>query len=540
MAMRVPTAASVRTPNGCALPNSPAGSHCQGMRALPIILFAAILAGPLTAPLSQPAPHPRARAVMDRPEFAHAHWGLEVIDVATGRVLASHNGDRLFVPGSTTKIVTMATALAVLGPEHRFVTRVVRTGPVVGGVVQGDLVLVASGDPNLSGRRKPDGTLAFMDRDHSYAGPPLATDPLTVLRGLAAQIAARGISGLTGQVLVDASLFEEGERELGTRVVLSPFVLNDNVIDLLVTPGAAAGAPATLAMSPRTSYLTVQSRLVTSDSGRPAAITMVEDSTNRDHRVLVVTGSVPRGAPSNPRWAVPVPSRFGEIVFAEVLAQAGIAATPRLGFRSPPRGTVVVDSLVVAEHVSVPLLEEARVLLKTSQNLHASNMPLLVAALRNGGDTTRTGFDVAREFLQGEGLSLDGAVQGDGAGGDAYFSPRFMTQLLRRIWQRPWAAAFKAAMPQLGRDGTLAKIQVQAPGAGQVFAKTGTYSSYDPLNRRALVHAKGLAGYFTTRSGREMAFALYVNNVAVKTGDPAEVAGQALGEIASILWETMP
>ena len=48
---------------------------------------------------------------------------------------------------------------------------------------------------------------------------------------------------------------------------------------------------------------------------------------------------------------------------------------------------------------------------------------------------------------------------------------------------------------------------------------------------------KGLAGYFTSRSGRRIAFALYVNNLAVKQGDPAEVAGQALGEIASLAWE---
>ena len=58
------------------------------------------------------------------------------------------------------------------------------------------------------------------------------------------------------------------------------------------------------------------------------------------------------------------------------------------------------------------------------------------------------------------------------------------------------------------------------------------------LNRRQLIHGKGLAGYFTSKGGREMAIAIYVNNVAVAEGDPAIVAGQALGEIASIAWET--
>jgi D-alanyl-D-alanine carboxypeptidase len=109
--------------------------------------------------------------------------------------------------------------------------------------------------------------------------------------------------------------------------------------------------------------------------------------------------------------------------------------------------------------------------------------------------------------------------------------------VLAKVWGKPWAADFKAAMPTLGKDGTLAAIQVNSPGAGKVFAKTGTYGSFDPLNRRQLIHGKGLAGYFTSKSGREIAFAIYVNNVSVKAGDPAIVAGQALGEIASLARE---
>lgn len=498
-----------------------------------------LVAGPAGA---QPAPPRRIAEVMARPEFAHAAWGMEFVDLQSGRTLFAHNRNQLFVPGSTTKVVTMATALEVLGPDHRFRTRVYRTGPVVAGVVQGDLVLVASGDPNLSGRARPEGPYPFIDQDHSYGGQPLPDDPLRVIKALAAQVAGRGIRGVTGQVIVDASLFPEGGRELGSRVTLSPLVINDNVIDLVVTPGAAAGAPATVRVWPETPYLTVQATLVTADSGTAPAVRMVEDSTNRDHRVLVVTGRVPRGAPSNPRWVVPAPSRFGEIVLAQALRGAGVSAIPRLATRPADpaalRGSYV-DSLVVAEHVSLPLLAEARVLLKTSQNLHASNFPLLLAGLDPAPDSERTGFDIARELMRKNGLDLEGAVQGDGAGGDAYFSPAFMTRFLAMVWRRPWFAGFKDAMPTLGVDGTLAAIQKGSPGAGKVFAKTGTYGSYDPLNRRQIIHGKGLAGYFTTRSGREIAFALYVNNVAANVPDPAVLAGQALGEIASIAWETL-
>lgn len=492
--------------------------------------------------VAQPAPDARIRAVMERPEFAHASWGMEFFDLDTKKVVASVNGDRLFVPGSTTKLLTMGTALEVLGADHRFRTRVYRTGPIRNGVLEGDLVLVASGDPNLSGRRRADGSYAFVDRDHSYGGLPLATDPLLTLRDIARQIVARGITAVTGQVIVDASLFDEGARELGTRIVLSPMVVNDNVIDIVVTPGARAGDPATVDVSPRTSYLTVQARITTADSGSAVAVRSTEDSANVDHRVLVVTGRVPRGVPANVRWAVASPTRFGEIALSEVLTAAGVQVLPRLGQRVVDLATLArsySDSMMVAEHVSLPLTAEAVVLLKTSQNLHASNFPLFLASLPASQGARKNGFDLAHDWLTREGLDLDGAVQGDGAGGDAFFSPRFMSRYLALIATRPWAQAFRDALPVLGRDGTLATIQVASPGAGKVFAKTGTYSTYDPLNRRTLVTGKGLAGYFTAKSGRRIAFAIYVNNLAVKAGDPAIVAGQALGEIASLAWEHM-
>jgi D-alanyl-D-alanine carboxypeptidase/D-alanyl-D-alanine-endopeptidase (penicillin-binding protein 4) len=467
---------------------------------------------------------------------------MEFYDLGAKKTVSGVNRGQLFVPGSTTKLVSTGTALQLLGADHRFHTRVYRTGPVRNGTLEGDLVIVAAGDPNLSGREQEDGTYAFIDQDHSYGGQPLPTDPLTTLRHLAQQIAAKGITSVTGQVIVDASLFREGQRELGTRIVMSPVVINDNVIDIVVAPGARAGDAATVTVKPKTSYLTVSANLVTVDSGTPAGVRTVEDSTDRDHRVLVITGRVPRGAPSNPRWSIPVPSRFGEVALSEVLNEAGVRVIPRLASRTVDRvrlSSAYVDSMLVAEHVSMPLAAAARVVLKTSQNLHASNFPLLVGAIAPGHDSTKTGFDLAREWLTREGLDLGGAVQGDGAGGDAFFSPAFMTRYLAMIATKPYAGAFRAALPILGKDGTLAQIQVKAPAAGKVFAKTGTYGSYDPLNRRQIIHGKGLAGYFTSKSGREIAFAIYVNNVSVASGDPAIVAGQALGEIASIAWETI-
>lgn len=504
-----------------------------------LVLAIAVLAAAQQV-AAQPAPPKRIQQVMERPEFRHAIWGMEFYDLDARQTIFAVNRDRLFVPGSTTKLLTTGTAFATLGPDHRFRTRLYRTGPVRDGVVQGDLVLVASGDPDLTRWQHPAGAYAFVDQDHSYGGPPVPGDPLGVLREMAAQAAAQGIRGATGQVIVDASLYREGVRELGTRIVISPLIINDNVVDVVVTPGTLAGEPATVTVSPRTAYLTVHANLITADSGTPAQVRVLEDSTDKDHRVLTGVGRVPIGAPVNARWAVPVPSRFGEFVLAEVLNDAGIRVIPRLGARTPDYAQLArsyVDSLLVAEHVSLPFSAAARVILKTSQNLHASSLPYLLGSQAAVRAADKNGFDVAREWLQGAGLNTDGAVQGDGAGGDAFFSPSFMTRYLEHVAAQPWGVAFHDALPVLGTDGTLATIQTAAPAAGKVHAKTGTFSSYDPLNKRQIVHAKGLAGYFTSRSGRRIAFAIYLNNFAANVPEPTTVAGQALGEVASIAWE---
>ena len=183
-----------------------------------------------------------------------------------------------------------------------------------------------------------------------------------------------------------------------------------------------------------------------------------------------------------------------------------------------------------------------KVTLKVSQNLHASMTPFIVKSILARTDTSKTGFDLEHDFLVKAGLDLGGAQQTDGAGGDARFSPSFMVHYLEFMSKQGSFDAFFKALPVLGKDGTLWNIQTSSPAAGHVFAKTGTLGGYDALNRRTLISAKGLAGYLITPSGKRYAIALYVNNVSVSLDpeDVARVAGQALGEIATIAYQTLP
>ena len=491
----------------------------------------------------------RIRKIVSRPEFAHANFGIEFYSLDTGKVIYALNADKLFVPASTTKILTEGTLLAKLGADYRFHTLVYRTGAIdKHGILKGDLILVASGDPNLSNRVQPDGTLAFVDEDHSYQGPALLGDPLSVIKQLAKEVAAKGIRKIDGRVLIDTTLFPDGPREGGTNVVMSSIMVNDNVIDLIGAPGTKAGDPVDFKSSPQTSYIKFVNHLLTSPAGTKPSFEPPDFVTNPDGSVsITLSGGLPVGiTPLPASVAVPSPTKFAEAVFREALSAAGIQIknnpAPSVTDFSPYMRFYTAENQV-AEHVSPALSEEIKVTLKVSQNLHAGMGPYLLGALA-GKDTKSpldAGFKIEHDFLQSAKLDLSGAAQGDGAGGDwaDLFSPDFMVHYLTYWSTRPDYQDFFKALPILGKDGTLAKIQTNSPGAGHVFAKTGTFGSEDKLGGKMMLNGKGLAGYVLAKNGKRLAFAAYVNHVSLAPDPQAsqQVAGQALGEIAAAAYD---
>ncbi len=516
-----------------------------------VTLVLAAAGRPLAQSAAGPASLPaRIDAVLARPEFKHAMFGIEFYSLDTNKPIYTLNSDKLFVPGSTTKLVTMGSALQLLGPDFRFHTRVYRTGGIdTDGTLHGDVVLVASGDTNLSGRIRPGDTLAFDNVDHTYGGADshrLDGDPLAVIRELAASVASRGVKRIDGRVIVDASLFAEGQREGGTGFVLSPIVVNDNAIDMVIKPGAAEGAQAVVQTSPATSYARFINHAVTGKAGSRDEVRISSDVTNGDgtHTVTLSGNVAVDSKPTLSGYRVPQPSRFAEIVFAEALHERGIVAAAR-----PVEDKADIAALssgytadhAIAEHVSPPYAEEVKITLKVSHNLHASATPFLLGALVGHKGDAATGFEQIKKFLETTGADVTGASQSDGAGADAHFTPDFMVHYLAYMAKQPTATIFHDALPILGTDGTLWNIQAKSPAAGHVHAKTGTFSSGDLLNKGVIVNGKGLAGYMTTADGRHLAFAIYANNVPVKDGSAiTPLVGDALGEIAAAAYDTKP
>jgi D-alanyl-D-alanine carboxypeptidase/D-alanyl-D-alanine-endopeptidase (penicillin-binding protein 4) len=375
------------------------------------------------------------------------------------------------------------------------------------------------------------------------------------MREFASQIAEKGIKQVDGRVLVDVSLFPQGDRELGTGVVISPIVVNDNVVDLLIGPGAKPGEPAAIRVSPELGIFKITNEVTTGAPQTPSTLRRMVARDSTGNVSVRLSGTYAAGAAASVMSiVVDDPADMAVRALTAALRDRGISVRdpgPITPASRPDFARLAAsygDSTRVAEHVSLPLAEEVKVTLKVSQNLHASMMPYVVGAIAGrtpGRGALQAGFDAERDFLQRAGLDLIAAAQGDGAGGapGAFYSPAFMVQYLAYMASRPDTAQFRRALPILGRDGTLWNIQPQSPAAGKVFAKTGTFSLFDPLNRRTIITGKGLAGYMTTSSGRRLAFAIYANRIPFPPnyqGDAALLVGQALGEIATAMWSSPP
>jgi D-alanyl-D-alanine carboxypeptidase/D-alanyl-D-alanine-endopeptidase (penicillin-binding protein 4) len=490
----------------------------------------------------------RIAAIMTRPEYLHARFGMEFWHLDADKPAYRLNEQQFFIAASTTKLLTEGTALSLLGPEYRFHTRVFRTGAIDGsGTLNGDLILVAAGDPNLSNRIRPDGTLAFQNQDHAYDSMPggaklVPGDPLAAIRELAAQVAKAGIKKIAGHVLVDVSLFPEGERELGTGVVISPIAVNDNLIDVTITSEAEGSTPR-LTWSPATAYVQIANQLKTGPpSNKTAAISFTDRRKPDGSYSVTVQGTVPAGSSLLRTYRVAEPSRFAQMTFVEALKDAGVSATADLTLPAPDSHaqSFYTPENQVAEHVSPPFTEEAKITLKVSQNLHASMTPYILGAVlgKSREDALQAGFDLENQFLKKAGLDVSGASQSDGAGGDAFFTPDFMVHYLTYLsHQDAVFPAFLRALPVMGKDGTLWDIQTDSPAAGHVHAKTGTLGGSDLLHHSLMITGKGIAGYIDRKDGRRLAFAAYLSMV---DGDPEAImhqVGNVLGEIAAAAYD---
>jgi serine-type D-Ala-D-Ala carboxypeptidase/endopeptidase (penicillin-binding protein 4) len=478
--------------------------------------------------------------------YEQSDWGYVFLDAESGDTLVASNADKMFDPGSTMKIYSVATALRLYGPDYKFRTPVYQQGTVSDGALAGDLVLVASGDLSLGLREEPDGTLYFEnlpELDQSYADTGLGGaveppgDPLAGLDEMAAQVRDSGITSVAGDVVIDDRLFENYDGFPDG--LISPIWVNENLISVEVTPGDV-GQPATIDWRPMTASYTVDNQVTTVESDQATPLAIEEPTPGH----LVVTGKIAAGnTPTLVVQEVADPAAFARTAFIEALQRAGVTvtATPtgsNPDSRLPPTGSYQ-DADKVGEHVSAELAQYANLILKVSYN-RAADLMTCLAAVKSGSTDCEQGLVEEGKTATDLGVPESSVFLFDGAGSDDHSrtTPAALATFLLGAASTAYGDALYDALPVLGESGTMANVLTDSPAAGHVQVKTGNRVVPGQSDLLILL-GNSLAGYMETDNGRKVTFMIAVGNTPLSSADELFDVTDDQAKMAEIVWREL-
>jgi serine-type D-Ala-D-Ala carboxypeptidase/endopeptidase (penicillin-binding protein 4) len=464
------------------------------------------------------------------PAARTAFWGIQVLDLATGKTLYELNPNHNFIPASNTKLFSTALALTRLGPDHTFQTRVFAGAPPdANGRIAGDLRLIGGGDPNLSARAVP------------YRMGPITGNPLAAIEDLAEQVVARGVRRVDGDIVGDDTWYVWQPYAPGWTLdypvnddgpPVNALMVADNAFTMHVGPGAAAGEPAALSFNPPMEYYTIENRVRTVPPGSPREVRFKRIPGSRYAQLW---GSIPlRDRGVDLALGIEDPAQYAALALRSALEERGVAvggearahhvlpdeiADLRQG--PPPEP---VEGIELAHRTSAPFIEDLRITDKVSQNLHAElALRATGKAARNVG-SLEAGMEELRAFLTEVGLDSAEYTFSDGSGLSRFnmVSPTAVVKLLRYMYLTPFRDSWISLLPVGAQDGSLSNRFGQTPAAGRVHAKTGSLS-----------HVSALSGYIERPDATWLAFSILVNNYS---GDTAAVRG-VMDRICNLILE---
>jgi D-alanyl-D-alanine carboxypeptidase len=503
------------------------------------------------------------QAVFNKPVYKDAVWGLRVVDLDTGKTVIDLEPHHKFYIASVRKVFTLGEAMSVISPDHRFNTPVYRQGPVSDrGTLQGNLVLVASGDLTMGGRTKPDGTVAISKFDHNEAeglGNAVLTEPnpLAGYADLARQIAASGIKQVSGDVVIDDRLFQP--YPFRNQFDLKPIFVNDDLVDLIINP-TEEGELASLKHRPRSAALKVENDVMMQPADSPAKLrTQLPECIGDPNGCIVkYTADLPVGYtppltgkyPLIRAYRITDPSSYARIVLIEELRKAGVKVNAPLLEKNPvkllPGKDCYEKDNRVALLIGLPFSEDEKFVNKVSYNIGADTS-FLLWGLTQGVDNMDDALVAEHENLEknfGIGPKEYSFVDGSG-GGESMAYTRTVTRMLTDMTERPVFPSYLATFPQLGIDGSLGSVTgfesdpTLAGAKGQVKAKTGTYVDLNEAGDGLVIKCQGFGGYIQTSSGKRLVYHLVVNGIPSTEDELVnKIVGifQDEGLISAILW----
>ncbi|MEN7548535.1 D-alanyl-D-alanine carboxypeptidase/D-alanyl-D-alanine-endopeptidase [Rapidithrix thailandica] len=407
--------------------------------------------------------------------------GVYVTEVESGKELVNYQGDLSLATGSTMKAITTATALAVLGDNFTFKTKIERSGKVEGGTLQGDLYITGGGDPT------------FGAKNYEYE-----------LDLLASKVKESGITSITGNIVADASIYntqltpntwqwEDMGNYYGAGA--SGLSIHQNLYYVDFQPGKTVGSIAkVLGTRPEIPGLSFVNEMKTGKigSGDNGYIYGAPFSYIRHLR-----GSVPAGVQKfSIKGSIPDPALFFAQALKKALLQRGIAVTGAAQALSSQE----VNKTLIYTHHSETLKEIVKTTNHKSNNLYAEAILKMLGKAKGGEGSTEAGTEVIKAYWAGKGIDVLGFTMEDGSGLSRAngLTARQMGTVMAKSAS---STAFVNSLPVWGQSGTVRSMGKGSVAQGKVRTKSGY-----------IKRVRAYTGYAETVNGKQLAFAVMVNN----------------------------
>ncbi len=451
------------------------------MRGVWAIVVLALFGTGLWAGAPDVSPRPQYRPGSVLPDGADAllqrfamsgDLGFVVYDLTTGAVIEQRAAQKRYAPASVTKAITGLYALSHLGPDFRYTTQVMAAGPIAGGTLQGDLILVGDGDPVLD------------------------TDDLL---DLARAVKSAGVRRITGKYLYYADAlpqFREIDPDQPVHVGYNPAVSGLNLnFNRVYFDWKRSGAGYRVQMDARSNQIQpVVGHISMQVADRDAPLFAYAQN-GRQERWSVAK---PALGQEGGRW-LPVrdPAHYAAMVFARVARDQGVELPDPQPIKARP------SQKVIAQITSAPMAELVKMMLKYSNNMLAETLGLTVAKSRGiAVQSLRQSAGAMNDWARADlGMTTTQFVDHSGLNDASRVSPADMVQALIRGAQRvPDYDDLLKPIKARTASGDLDKS-----GQSVIQAKTGT-----------LHFVTALAGYLQDKQGGRYAFAIFQQDLAAR------------------------
>ena len=444
---------------------------------------------------------------------------VRIDSLRTGETLYARNADKLVMPASNMKILTMTVAAEKLGWNFTYETRLDAIGTISNGVLNGDLLVTGGGDPTI------------VSNDGGPA--PLFGEWVSALR-------SAGIRRINGRILGDDSFFDDDTLGMGWSwddlvfgygAPIGGLSYNENQITVRITPGANAGEPAKIELLPAGHGLLLDNRVktVARPADAPAGDNRLRASVSYDRLFgqngLSIHGTIPVGANAVVQTAaVDNPTKFFVESLRLTMADAGIVVRDGSADTDDLEGIPQGPRVAIAKRTSPPLSLIGPYFMKSSQNYIAETLFKTLGHVIKGNGSADAGRSVVKDTLAIWGVPADAIVMQDGSGLSRYnyVTTNALVTMLTRMWKNEaLRGPFAAALPVAAHDGTLSNRMKNTWLDGHVQAKTGT-----------IANVRSLSGYLETKSGERVVFSMIGNHFTVPSSQIDAIVEKALALVA--------